>query len=412
MNQKAFENRYSQRLSSYQRILLAVTLGLIALTSPVVAQEYPPASGAESSPAVATIFSEESLDARHMIEGVAQGLGTPWGLAFLPGNHLLITSRAGEIHLFDVTSSRLIKVIDGPDAWQYGQGGLLDIAVPPQWRSGDWVYMTYTKQQGRKGATALARAKLALPSSGAEEVQFKQFNDVLVTKSNIRSGRHFGSRIAFDDQGHIFFSVGDRGERPWSQDLSNHAGSILRLKLDGSVPADNPFVGQPGALPQIWSYGHRNPQGLVIDRVNQRIWAIEHGPRGGDEINLVQRGMNYGWPVISYGKEYALPFSVGEGTHRAGMQQPHKVYIPSIAPSSLLLYSGKAFPEWQGQLFAGSLKLQHINRIELDDQGNAVKEVRMLGEYQKRIRALAEDENGWIYFSTDSGEVARMRPRP
>ena len=204
--------------------------------------------------------------------------------------------------------------------------------------------------------------------------------------------------------------MGDRGERSNGQDRSNHAGCVMRLNRDGSVPGDNPFIGQADVLPEIWSYGHRNPQGMAYDPIHKRLWLIEHGPRGGDEINLILPGRNYGWPVISYGKEYWGPVAVGEGTHRKGMEQPIKQYTPSIAPGSLLLYSGKAFPAWGGNLFAGALKLQHINRVTLDAKGNAIGEERLLTDLNERIRALAESPQGWIYFSTDSGKVYRIKP--
>ena len=208
----------------------------------------------------------------------------------------------------------------------------------------------------------------------------------------------------------LYFSIGDRGNRPNGQNLETHAGSILRLNVDGSVPQDNPFVEVKGARNEIWSYGHRNPQGLFWDGDNQRLWSIEHGPRGGDELNLIERGANYGWPIISYGKEYASFSSVGEGTHKEGMEQPKKFYIPSIAPGSLIQYTGNAFPEWQGDLLAGALKLRHINKIKIDQEGNAIAEERLMEDLNERIRALLESPEGWIYFSTDSGNIYVMKP--
>jgi glucose/arabinose dehydrogenase len=284
-----------------------------------------------------------------------------------------------------------------------GQGGLLDVAVPPDYTSGDWIYFTYSKEQKGKGVTALARAR----RKGNRLVALE---DLLVTRSASSTGRHFGSRIAFDGAGHLFFSVGDRGVRPNAQNLSTHAGSILRLDLNGNVPEDNPFVHQTGALPEIWSYGHRNPQGMFYDRNQQRLWSIEHGPRGGDEINLILPGLNYGWPIISYGKEYWNPLPVGEGTEKEGMEQPVKFYVPSIAPGSLIAYSGKAFPDWKGNLFAGALKLTHLNRVEIDNTGSAITEERLLVGLRERIRALTESPEGWLYLSTDSGKILRIRP--
>jgi glucose/arabinose dehydrogenase len=184
----------------------------------------------------------------------------------------------------------------------------------------------------------------------------------------------------------------------------------MRLTRDGRIPQDNPFISRDDVLPEIWSYGHRNPQGMAYDPEHKRLWLIEHGPRGGDEINLVMPGRNYGWPVISYGKEYWGPMAVGEGTHREGMEQPVKQYTPSIAPGSLLLYSGKAFPAWRGNLFAGALKLRHINRVTLDKEGKAIAEERLLTDLDERIRALAEDPRGWIWFSTDSGRIYVIKP--
>ncbi len=235
-------------------------------------------------------------------------------------------------------------------------------------------------------------------------------NDLLITTSSTDTTRHFGSRIAFDNEGHVFFTVGDRGERPNGQDLSTHAGSVIRLNQDGTVPKDNPFVKHQNALPEIWSYGHRNPQGLSYDSKNKRLWLIEHGPRGGDEINLILAGKNYGWPVISYGKEYWGPLSVGEATSKEGMEQPVKYYVPSIAPGSLLLYTGSAFPGWQGDLFAGALKLQHLNKIKLSDSGQTVGEERLLISLKERIRSLSQSPEGWIYLSTDSGKIMRLTP--
>lgn len=237
-----------------------------------------------------------------------------------------------------------------------------------------------------------------------------QWHDLLETQSATGTGRHVGSRIVFDENGYVYFGVGDRGERPMSQDLSNHAGSVMRLYRDGRVPQDNPFNRRADVPPEIWSYGHRSPQGMAYDYANKRLWLIEHGPRGGDEINRVLPGRNYGWPVISYGKEYWGPLAVGEGTHREGMEQPIKQYTPSIAPSSLLLYPGNSFPAWRGNLFSGALKLTHLNRVTLSEDGKAIGEERLLDELDERIRALAQGPQGWLYFSTDSGKIYVMKP--
>ena len=338
-----------------------------------------------------------------LVEELFSGLGVPWGMAFLSPNQILVTERAGRIRLLDIRNLGVVEITGAPEVVAEGQGGLLDVAVGPNYADEGWIYFSYSKPAKGKAATTLARARL-------DQNRLVDWQDLLVTDSATDSSRHFGSRITFDDQGHVFFGVGDRGKRPLAQDLSNHIGGIMRLNLDGSVPADNPFYANPGARAEVWSFGHRNPQGLVYDAQTSRLWEIEHGPRGGDEINLVEKGRNYGWPVISHGKEYWGPVAVGEGTSKPGMEQPRKVYIPSIAPGSLILYRGAAFPEWHGNLFTGALKLRHLNRVILSESGQAIDEERLLEDLNERIRALAISTEGWIYFSTDSGRIMRMLP--
>ena len=348
----------------------------------------------------AITFVSEGMQLK--VKLVAKGLGIPWGMAFLSKDTLLVTERSGSIIFLDIKKNIKIKLKNTPAVLNDGQGGMLDVALSPNYMSDGWVYFTYVKNINDEGATVLARAKL-------KEDKFYDWHELLVSKSTTSTSHHFGSRIAFDNYGHVFFGIGDRGERPNSQNLLNHAGSILRLNLDGSVPKDNPFVNNKKALPEIWSYGNRNPQGLAYDFKSNKLWEIEHGPRGGDEINLVKPAHNYGWPVISHGKEYWGPLAVGEGTHRKGMEQPKKVYIPSIAPGSLLMYSAEAFPKWKGNLFSGALKLRHINRIVVNDIGEVIKEERLLESLDERIRALAQSPDGWLYFSTDSGKIYSIR---
>lgn len=357
----------------------------------------------QAAPVVASDYRSEALGDGYRGEALASPGDIIWGLDFLSANQLIFTQRSGRVGVLDLHAKQVNWVAGVPKVFAQGQGGLLDVAMG---LNGEWLYFTYAKPLANNLATtALARAKLINGS-------LQNWQDLLVTNATGSGGRHFGSRIAFDHSGHVYFSVGDRGERERAQNLHDHAGSIIRLRLNGAVPADNPFVGRANARPEIWTYGHRNPQGLVFDAANKRLWSIEHGPRGGDEINLIKRGHNYGWPTLSYGREYLLPIAVGEGTERDDMASATKVYVPSIAPSSLLLYGGSAFPAWQGQLFAGALKLRHLNRVAINRAGEAVAEVRMLEAQQNRIRALAESPNGWIYFSTDSGEISRLIPNP
>lgn len=334
-------------------------------------------------------------------ELIARDFKVPWGMAFIDTNSLIITERSGGLYLLDL-NTKLVTALSHPLAiYAQSQGGLLDVALPPD---SQWIYVTYAKSVS-KGQAATALARFQLKGKRAANWQ-----EIIVTKSLDNGGRHFGSRIAFDEAGHVFFSVGDRGHRPNGQDLQTHAGTILRLHLDGQIPKDNPFIGHATALPEIWSYGHRNPQGLFYDLKRQQLWSIEHGPRGGDEINLIQKGGNYGWAVVSHGKEYISPFRVGEATSKPGMIDPVKVYIPSIAPGSLIVYRGDAFPQWQGDLFSGALKLQHINRVRINEKNEAVAEARLFSSLKERIRSITQNTDGWIYFATDNGNIYRLRP--
>ncbi len=336
-------------------------------------------------------------------EVIASNLGVPWGMAIMPNNKLLITQRHGKLSLLDLNTNKLQTISGVPAVHAQGQGGLFDVALSPDFQTSAWIYFSYAKDIKGEAATTLARAKL-------QNNTLVNWHDLLITQSRTSTNYHFGGRIAFDNDGHVFLSIGDRGVRANAQDLHNHAGKILRLNLDGSSPQDNPFVHTKNALAEIWSYGHRNPQGLFFNRHTGILWESEHGPRGGDEINLIQAGKNYGWPVISYGKEYSSPRAVGEGTQRSDVEPPIKVYIPSIATSSIIQYSGKAFPAWKNNLFVGALKLQHLNRIVLDKHNKAIGEFRHVSSKHARIRNVIESPQGWLYLATDQGEILRVKP--
>jgi glucose/arabinose dehydrogenase len=336
-------------------------------------------------------------------ETLATGLGIPWGMAIMPDNTLLISQREGRLSRLNLNSGSLTDVTGLPAIKVSGQGGLFDVALSPDYANDRWVYFSYSKDISGQGATTLSRAKLVGNS-------LISWQDLLITKSTTDTHYHFGGRITFDNKEHVFLSVGERGFRPTAQDRSTHAGSILRLNLDGSIPADNPFVDDKNALPEIWSYGHRNPQGLFFNKITGQLWEIEHGPRGGDEINVIRAGKNYGWPIISFGMEYYTPRAVGEGTEQAGMEQPVKVYVPSIAPGSLIQYMGNDFPQWHNNLLAGALKLQHLNRIVLDEHDQPVSETRLLGNIEGRIRNIIESPEGWLYISTDDGRILKISP--
>jgi len=341
------------------------------------------------------------------IKTIASGLGVPWGMALLPDNTLLVTERQGQLSSFNIATGKHHTISGLPPIKVGGQGGLFDVAIPADYASEQWIYFSYNKaiesSSANQGATTLARAKLNNNS-------LIEWQDLLVSQSSTNTKVHYGGRISFDDQGHVFFSVGERGVRPNAQDRSNHAGSILRLNLDGSVPHDNPFIDDNNSLPEIWSYGHRNPQGLFFNSATQQLWSVEHGPRGGDEINLIKPGKNYGWPIISHGSEYYIPRSIGEGTHRDDIEPATKTYVPSIATSSIIQYQGHAFPLWQGSLLVGALKAKHINQIVLDSNNLAAKEKRLFRGIDGRIRNIIESPEGYLYISTDDGRLLHISP--
>ncbi|WP_425304460.1 PQQ-dependent sugar dehydrogenase [Vibrio furnissii] len=333
-------------------------------------------------------------------EKVMSGLLVPWGMSFVSNDQLLVTERNGDIVLVDLKTQTKTSLLQVASVAASGQGGLLDVALSPH--DPTVFYFTYSKQHDSGVDTTLAMASWDGKTVTA-------WRDVLITVSNSTTTRHFGSRIAFDAT-HLYFTIGDRGMRPNGQDRRTHAGSVLRLNLDGTTPDDNPFAGNPNAQAQIWSYGHRNPQGLYYDAPSQTLWEIEHGPRGGDEINLIRKGANYGWATTSYGKEYWGPVSVGDSEEADGIDSPRKVYIPSIAPSGLLLYRGQRYPQLNGKLLTGALKLTHINVITLDDNQSAIEETRLLESLNERIRDIRRSPDDWIYFSTDSGNIYRLKP--
>lgn len=339
------------------------------------------------------VTSGTHLAEAYEVEKVASGLTLPWAMTFVDSETLLVNSRLGASTLINLATGREQVVAGLPEIWAQGQGGLLDVVQGPN----DWLYFTYSKPNGPEAATTLARAKL----DGAELVQW---HDLLVTDSMSTSGQHFGSRIAIVGE-HVYFTIGDRGDRDNGQNTANHAASIVRLNVDGSVPADNPFVGEPAIRDEIYSYGHRNPQGIDYDPVTKTLWSIEHGPRGGDEINIIRPGANYGWPVVSWGKEYWGPFNVGEPESTPGYEDPEKIYVPSIAPSSLVVYRGEAFPNWQGSLFAAALVQQHLNHVVGDE------EYRLFEAFNERMRALTVDDVGRLLIATDNGNIYRVQPR-
>lgn len=332
------------------------------------------------------------------MQPVVTGLDTPWAVAPLPEGGALITERAGELIFFDGSQSRQIGGV--PRVSARGQGGLLDITLARDFSQSRRLYLTYAKPQSDGGSgTALARAEFPAGANRLQNVQ-----EIFAMKPGSSGGRHFGSRVveALDET--LFVTIGDRGDRPSAQDLTRHNGSVVRVAPDGSIPRDNPFVNDATALPEIWSYGHRNPQGAGLD-LQGNLWVAEHGARGGDEVNLVKRGANFGWPVISYGVHYSGA-KIGEGTAKEGMEQPVFYWDPSIAPSGLLVYNGSMFPDWRGDMFVGSLKFDYISRLS----GTPFREVEQIRTPEtSRVRDIVEAPDGSIWFiSVGEGTVYRI----
>ncbi len=336
---------------------------------------------------------------------VVDGLSHPWSVAFLPNGRYLITERAGRLRLVENGKLLAQPVAGLPEIAAVGQGGLLDVVLHPDYAHNGWLYFSYAKPVKGGQVTAVMRAKL-------KNMQLLDQQPIFQMNKASDSGRHFGSRLAFDKQGMLFISVGERGEREWAQDLSNHAGSIIRLHDDGRIPADNPFIHQTGAQPEIYSYGHRNPQGMVLHPESGDIWIHEHGPKGGDEINRIQAGNNYGWPVISYGRNYGWGTKIGEGTHKAGMEQPLHQWTPSIAPSGMTFYTGERYPEWQGKLLVGSLKFHYLSLLSVEGENIGNEQLLFKRDFG-RIRDVRQGPEGYLYLLTDeaNGQLIRLVPR-
>ncbi|MBL7714471.1 MAG: PQQ-dependent sugar dehydrogenase [Bdellovibrionales bacterium] len=335
-------------------------------------------------------------------ERIATGLDNPWGMAFLPDGRALITEKEGQIRILKDGKILPQKVENIPAVYTTGQGGLLDVQVHPK---NGFIYFTYAKPDSAGGGTVLARAKL--DSSN----RLFDLQEIFKAVPTAKTGVHFGSRIAFDENGYVYVSTGERGTKPNAQDLSNHLGKIIRLHDDGKIPSDNPFVKTPLAKPEIWSYGHRNVQGLFYDRSKKTLYAHEHGPRGGDELNKIEKGKNYGWPVITYGIDYDGS-KISDLTAKEGMEQPIHQWTPSIAPCGLTRVgtTGKTiYPAWRGNFLVGALSHRLISRIEVDAAGKFVREEKLF-EGIGRVRFVTEAPDGSIYFGTESpGAIYRIQ---
>jgi glucose/arabinose dehydrogenase len=371
--------------------------------------------GVTAAPAFAQGLMMRSAEHDYRVVVVAGGLVNPWSMAFLPGGDMLVTERPGRLRI--VRGGRLLPdpVPGLPEVRTGGQGGLLDVVPHPQFSTNRLIYISYSKpsEDGSRGTTAVIRGRF-------ENDRLTGVQEIFEAKAWSTGRGHHGSRLAFDPQGYLFITVGDRQAPPSgdlekhpAQDLMLHQGKVMRLHDDGRVPADNPFVGRTDALPEIWSYGHRNPQGLAIHPETGEPWVTEHGPQGGDELNRVEAGKNYGWPVIGFGVNYRSGTQIHAGTVRAGMEQPVHVWVPSIATSGLMFYSGDRFPGWRGSVFAGGLVGEQITRITLEG-GRSVRTEQILGGVG-RVRDVRQGPDGLIYVAIESRsggatEIARLEP--
>lgn len=393
--------RLSWRLSS-RRTAFAFAGLLAALILTTAAQAQQPESAPIEAPSSIGPLS---------VETVAAGLRSPWGLAFLPDGRMLVTERPGSLRLVSPSGTVSAPVAGVPPVFARGQGGLLDVALAPDFDRSRLVYLAYAEPREGASGTSVARGRLMEENGDArlENVE------VIFRQSPAAGGsNHYGARLVFARDGTLFVTLGDRySQREQAQNLSNHLGKIVRIAGNGDVPADNPFRQKNGARPEIWSYGHRNVQGAALDPATGRLWTIEHGARGGDELNHPEAGKNYGWPVISYGRDYSGA-AIGEGTEKAGMEQPVKYWDPSFAPSGLAFYTGTLMPKWKGDLFAGGLAGTRLVRLRLDAaRGNVTEEEVLLTDLNARIRDVRQGPDGALWLLTDdpsNGRLLRVAP--
>ena len=338
------------------------------------------------------------------VQTFIDGFEIPWGIAFLPDQRMLVTDRIGNLWIIAKDGTDKVKVIgEVPNVRSKGQGGMLDVEVHPNFSNNSYIYLAYSDVLDNKSHTSLIRAKLVNNRLIDSQVIFKP-EEKFFTKKAL----HFGSRIVFDDEGFIYFSIGDRGNRDLAQNLEMPNGKMYRIHDDGTIPIDNPFYYTKGAIQSIWSYGHRNAQGLAIHPLTRQLWEAEHGPRGGDEVNIILKGHNYGWPVITYGKNYSGTI-ISRFTHKEGMDQPIFHWTPSIAVCGIAFYDGDQFPEWKNNLLATSLKFERLHRIELDGL-NMVKD-EIIYEPGSRVRDVEIGPNGMIYVALeDPGRIVKISP--
>ncbi len=341
-----------------------------------------------------------------MVVTVATELEKPWSLAFLPDGRLLVSERVGRLRIIELDGTVSAPIAGVPEVLDQGQGGLLDVILGPEFATDQRIYFSYSEPTPRGARTAVASARLDV-----EHLQLVDIQPVFAQDDDPAGRHHFGSRLVFAPDGSLFVTLGDRFfHRTSAQTLNNHMGKIVRIMPDGAVPQTNPFVGRADARPEIWSFGHRNVQGAALHPETGVLWTHEHGPQGGDEINVGEAGANHGWPVITYGREYVTGFRIGKGTERDDVKAPVLQWTPSIAPSGMAFYTGNAFPQWHGNLFVGALRGQSLQRIVLDGEV-VIHQERMLHELGSRIRDVREGPDGYLYLLDETrGRVLRLEP--
>jgi aldose sugar dehydrogenase len=383
-------------------LLPALALTLTSCERSAIPDRTAAAVPAAEVNAVATSTGDPTATHRVRAVTIVSGLRHPWGMAFLPDGGLLVTERGGRLRL--VRDGRLDPqpVRGAPAVHAQGQGGLMDVALHPAFARNRLVYLTYSKPHDRGATTALGRGRL-------EAGSLVDFHDVFVARAHGRTSRHFGSRIAFDREGMVYITIGDRGQMDRAQDPTDHAGTTIRLRDDGGVPGDNPFAGTGGGLPETYTYGNRNAQGMAMHPVTGAIWQHEHGPRGGDEINILRAGGNYGWPTVTHGVDYT-GLRISDRTEAPGTIPPVLHWTPSIAPSGMAFYTGDVFPNWKGNAFVGALAGRHLRRIVLDGD-RAVHQESLLDGYG-RIRDVRQGPDGHLYLLTDESAGALIRLEP
>lgn len=387
----------SWRLALLTASAAAIAFPILALLSPWVATPARAATGAD-------LKADLRADLRAVT--VARGLAQPWGLAFLPDGRMLVTERVGRLRIV-LPDGRLSEPLTGlPPVDVRGQCGLLDVAVDPKFVENRWIYWTYAESGDGGNGVAVARGRLQERQLLEVKVIFRQW-------PKVDSSLHCGSRLAFAPDGRLFVGLGDRfGRKEEAQNPANHIGKIVRLESDGRVPADNPWAGRPGTAPEVFSLGHRNIQGLAVHPVTGALWQTEHGPQGGDEVNVIEAGRNYGWPLITYGRNYGIGTRIGEEGPKPGFEPPLKWWVPvSVAPSGLAFVSSDRYPGWKGSLLIGALRGQALVRLSLEGR-RVVGEERLLTRLNARIRDVRQGPDGWVYVVTDGmeGRILRLQP--